>query len=142
MFSVLQEIAIYLQNFSIFEVKQAQMRLKVAKAINLIVIILMSIEIVGASFAVLPSSSDNSPIINFENPSSSIIDSFFFEKTEETNENNEEENDHMARVILVDFSCVARSLSAFHSSDFDLSVHAVQDHVGSPVYQVNCVFLL
>jgi hypothetical protein len=118
------------------------MDLKVAKAINMVVVVLMSLEILGTLFAVLPPTSDARLAIHSKKAQSSILASFLFEKTEEENENTEEENDCVFRVILVDFSSVARSLSAFHSSDFDLSAHTFQFEIRPPVHQLNCVFLL
>lgn len=118
------------------------MYFKVARTINLLVVVLMSLEILGASLAVLPSASHSSLSIHSQKALSSILGSFLLEKTEEENEGSEEEKDHFSRVVLIDFSSAARSLSAFHSPDFHVLAHAFQYDVRPPVHQLNCVFLI
>lgn len=121
--------------------KPVQMYFKIGRTINLVVVILMSLEILGASLATLPSTSMSRLSIHSQK-APSILGSFLFEKTEEEKESSEKENDHISRPILLDFSSAARSLSAFHSSDFHLIAHVFQYHVRPPVHQLNCVFLI
>jgi hypothetical protein len=118
------------------------MYFKVAKTINFLVVVLMSLEILGASLAVLPSASDSRLAIHSHKAPSSILGSFLFEKTEEENEGSEKENGSISRALLLDFSSAARSLSAFHSPDFHVVAHAFQYDVRPPVHQLNCVFLI
>lgn len=118
------------------------MYFKVARTVNLLVIILMSLQILGASIASLPSTSDHRASIHSQKTPSSILGSFLFEKTEEETKKFEEENGHLSRVVLIDFSSIALSLSAYHSPNFDLSIHTFRYDVRPPVHQLNCVFII
>lgn len=111
---------------------------KVARTINLIVVVLMSLEILGASATAMPWTSG--PCIYSEEPPSSLFGSDLFEKAEEENERTEDES--LSRVILIDLSQIAFSLSAYHHRDFDLAVNTFQFDVRPPLHQLNCVFLL
>jgi hypothetical protein len=118
------------------------MYFKVVRTVNLVVVTLMSLEILGASLTVLPSTSDTRFVIRSQKAPSSILASFLFEKTEEEKEGSETENEHISRAVLIDFSSAARSLSDFHSPDFHLIAHAFHYDVRLPVHQLNCVFLI
>lgn len=119
------------------------MYLKVGRTIILFVAVLMLLEIFVASATALSWTSCS--VIYSEEYSeelpSSILDSMLFEKAEEENEETEEEK-CLLRVVLIDFSKITLSLSAYHSPDFDLAVNTFRHDVRPPVHQLNCVFLL
>ena len=125
--------------FYIFTSETVQMYTKVARTINLIVVVLMSLEILGASATAMPWTSG--PCIYSEEPPSSFFGSDLFEKAEEENEKDEDEKS-LSRAILMDLSQVAFSLSACYSRDLDLAVNTFQYDVRPPLHQLNCVFLL
>ena len=115
------------------------MYFKVARTINVVVILLMSLEIFGAPAAALRWNAE--PTIFSEEVASSILGSDLFEKAEEENENTEGAKS-LSRIVLADLSQIALSLSACHSPDFYLSVNTFRFDVKPPVHQLNCVFLL
>lgn len=118
------------------------MYLKVARTITFLVILLMSLDIVGASLTALPSTSDHALTIHAQKPPSSIFGYFLFEKAEEESEKTKEEKDGVARVVLIDFSQIAFSLSIYHNPQAELSVPTFQYNVRPPVHQLNCTFLI
>ena len=118
------------------------MYLKVARSITFLVILLMTLQILGASVTALPSTSDHTFTLHPKKRPSSILGSFPFEKAEEETEEVEEEKDGMARVILIDFSQIVFSLSFFHTPQAELPVPTFQYNVRPPVHQLNCTFLI
>lgn len=120
---------------------QVKMYLKVARSITFLVIILMTLQILGASVTALPSTSDHTFTLHSKKRPPSILGSFLCEKAEEETEKGEE-RDGMARVILIDFSRIAFSLSFFHTPPGELSVPAFQYNIRPPVHQLNCTFLI
>jgi len=115
------------------------MYFKIARSIKLIVILLMSVDILGASMAILPSTSDNRLTIHSEKKHSTICGSFLFEQSDEENE-TDDKNDHIARVVLIDFSWIARSFNSYHFPDLNSSVRVFLNYVRPPLHQLNCVF--
>jgi hypothetical protein len=122
--------------------KQVQMYFKIARTVNLLVVVLMSLEIICASAAASPSTSCYSVTIFSEDPSSSILETILFEKAEEENDNTEEDEIHLSCVVLLDFSRLTLSLSAFHSPDFHSAVSRLRYDVRLPLHQLNSVFLI
>jgi hypothetical protein len=118
------------------------MNAKAARTINLFVVVLMTLEILGASATALPSSSAYRLSICSEESQASILGSFLFEKAEEENEKTEEENAHLTRVVLLDFASIALSLSAHHSPHYRLSLDTDRYSQRPPLHQLNCVFRL
>lgn len=115
------------------------MYFKVAKTINLLVAVLMLLEILGASVTVLPWS--QGATIYSEELTSSALDSILFEKAEEESEETEEEK-YLLRVVLIDFSQITLSLSAYHSPDLNLAVNTIRYDARPPVHLLNCVLLI
>ncbi|HYG04191.1 MAG TPA: hypothetical protein VD927_17210 [Chryseosolibacter sp.] len=113
-----------------------------ARSVNFLVVLLMFLQIVGASANAQPTSGDRQLTLHAQKPPSSIIASFLFEKTEEGSEKTEEEKDRMARVVLIDFSRITFSLSLFHSPHVQLAIPTFQYNVRPPLHQVKCVFLI
>lgn len=119
------------------------MYLKVGRTINLFVAALMLLEILLTSATALSWTSCS--IIYSEEYSeelpSSLLSSMLFEKAEEENEETEEEK-CLLRVVLIDLSQIALSLSDYYSPDLNCAVNAIQYDVRPPVYQFNCVLLI
>lgn len=118
------------------------MYLKVARAITFLVIILMTLQILGASVTALPSTSNHTFTLHSKKIPSSILGSYLLEKAEEESEKPEEENGGASRVVLIDFSQIAFSLSFYHTPLIQLSAPAFQYNVRPPVHQLNCTFLI
>jgi hypothetical protein len=120
------------------------MYLRAARTITFLVVVLMSLEILGSSVTALPSSSDHDHTLTLHSKKSptSILGSFLFEKAEEESEKTEEEKDRMTRVILIDFSRIAFSLSFYHTPQVQSSELTFQYDVRPPVHELNCVFLI
>jgi hypothetical protein len=123
-------------------VQNAGMYCKVARSINVFVVLLMSLEILGASITALPSTAEYALSICSEDTASGGLGFLMFEKAEEENEKTEEENAHLHRPLLIDFSRIALSLSAFHSPAQIESTSFFRYTVRPPVHQLNCVFLV
>jgi len=128
--------------FYIFAPKQSQMFFRTATTIKLILVLMMSLDILGASLAVLPSTSDSRLNIHAQRPASSIFGSFLFEQADVENENAGGENDHHSRVVAIDFSRVVDSLNASCRSELNLSVRAFRNYGRPPLHQLYCVFLI
>lgn len=118
------------------------MYFKVARTVNLLVVVLMSFEILGASIMILPLTSRYDITLYSEELPSSLLDVILFEKAEEENEKTEEEKHCLSRAILVDLSLVKLSLSAYHSPHIHLEFSTSRYEVRPPIHQLNCVFLI
>lgn len=117
------------------------MYLKVARSITFLVILLMTLQILGASATALPPTSDQTVTIHSKKVPSSVLGSFLFEKAEEETE-KQEENGRMARLILIDFSQVSFSLSFYHTPKVRFPVPTFQYDVRPPVHQLYCTYLI
>jgi len=122
--------------------KQVEMYLKVARTITYLVILLLSLELLGAATTILPSASDHTVTVHSRKTKSCVFSAFLCEKTEEETEKTEEEKDGTVRVILQDFSRIAASLSCYHTLHVHFEVLASQYDVRPHLHQVNCVFLI
>ena len=122
--------------------KTARMYLKVARTIPLLVILLMSLEILGCCVTALPAASDRAVTVHQHKTPSSLLGTLLFEKAEEETEKTEEEKDGIARMVLLDFSRVAFSLSFYHTPQVGFATVAFRYDVRPPVHEINCVFLI
>lgn len=122
--------------------KQAEMYLKVARTITSLVILLMSLQIIGAAATALPSASDYTLTLHSQKSKASVFGSVFFEKVEEETEKTEGEKDGMVGVVLIDFSRITDSLSFYHTPQVHVSAVTFQYDVRPHLHQFNCVFLI
>jgi hypothetical protein len=118
------------------------MYFQVTRTLITLVILLISLEILGPSATASPSTSDHTATLHSQKAASSMFGSFLFEKTEEETERNEDEKDRMARIVLVNFSRIAFSLSFYHTPPVNLTVLPFQYDVRPPLHELNCVFLI
>jgi hypothetical protein len=118
------------------------MYIKVARAITLLVVLFMSLDIIGASVTALPSASNHKFTLDSQKSPSSVITSLLFEKAEEETEKSENERFSTAGVVLIDLSRIAFSLSFYHTPQAHLSVPAFQYDVRPPLHQLMRVFLI
>ena len=118
------------------------MPLKAARIINSLVVMLMLLEIFGAAVTAISFISHDSLSYHAAKPRASVIAAFLFEKAEEENEKTEEEREHSDRVVLVDFTWVASSLSSRHTSNDRISPVTTRYDLRPPVYTLNCVLLI
>jgi hypothetical protein len=119
------------------------MYFNLARTITSLVVLLMVLEIFGAAItAALPSASTDTLTLHEHKPPSSVLAAYLFEKTEEETEETEEEKDRMSRVILLDFSRIAFSISFHHTPQVEVSVRGSQYDVRPPLHELNCVFLI
>lgn len=119
------------------------MRLTVAKSISLAVVLLISLRIFGATVtALLPAFNHTGSIHTHETGVSTLFDTFLLEKVEDENEKTENESENVSRIVLIDFSRLAFSLSTYHSPQQELLVTAFQYDVRPPLHQLNCIFLI
>ncbi|HEY0656260.1 MAG TPA: hypothetical protein VGD65_24165 [Chryseosolibacter sp.] len=118
------------------------MQRRVARLINLVVVMLMSAEIIGASITATRATCGYAVNIVAEESGASLVGSVLFEKAEEENEKTEEENGHVTRALLIDFARIALSLSAHHSPQCDHRETTFGDRSKSAVHKFNCVFLI
>jgi hypothetical protein len=102
----------------------------------------MSLEILGATVTALPSTTSHCLTFHSKERTSSILGSFLFEKAEEETEKVDEEKDRMSRVVLIDFSRIAFSLSFYHTPQVQFAVLTSQYNVRPPLHEFNCVFLI
>jgi hypothetical protein len=118
------------------------MRPKVERSVTIIVILLFSLRILGASAINLPSAEHKFERIQSKKSNAcSALASFLFEKTEE-GENAGMNKDGISRVVLIDFSQIAFSLSYYYSGQIQVSDPTSWYDVHPPVYQINCVYLI
>lgn len=115
---------------------------KVARLIAFFVVLLMSLEIIGASVSALPATSGHAFSIVSEKQSPSLFGNLFFEKAEEESEKDEKERDGTPRVVLIDFSRVAFSLSFYYTPLVQLAVPECRYDVRPPLHQLHCLFLI
>ena len=115
---------------------------KLARAITFLVVLLMSLEIFGASVDAIPPSSDHTLTIHSQKRPSSLFDNLFLQKAVEESEKTEEEKDGLPRVLLIDFSRMAFSLSFYYTPQIQLAVPTFQYDVRPPLHQLNCLFLI
>ncbi len=118
------------------------MHLRIARTIYVIVLMLMCLEIIGASATAGMSASCQGISIAAAEERTSIPGAFLFEKAEEENDKTEEENCHIARTLLIDFSHVAHSLSACYLGVLHLPANTTLFNVRPPAYRLNRVLLL
>jgi len=118
------------------------MFLKAARIVTTLVVLLMSLEIVGAAVTAFPTESSPSLAFHAKKMKGSSIVSLFLEKAEEENEKTEEEKEGMPGVLIADFSTIAISLCLFHTSRPHATPLAFQYDVRPPVHQLNCVFII
>jgi hypothetical protein len=102
---------------------------------------MMLLQIVGAAVTASTRVSCHAVVLHSKKQTSSILD-LLFEKTEEETGKTEEEKDRMARVVLIDFSQIALSLSSYHTPQVELSVLPCPSDVRPPVHELNCVLLI
>jgi hypothetical protein len=123
------------------------MYLKVARTITFFVILFISLDIVGASVAAIPSTSDHaltlhSQTLHSQKLPSAILTALLFEKAEEETARSEDEKYNMAGVVLLDFSRLAFSLSFYHTPPVQLQSPTFQYDVRPPLHELNGVFLI
>ncbi|HYC85013.1 MAG TPA: hypothetical protein VEB86_07315 [Chryseosolibacter sp.] len=118
------------------------MPLTAARFVSTIVLLLILLETVGAAVTVLPATSERSATIHTKKPTPSVLGSLLFEKAEEETDKSEEEKDSSHRVLLVDFSRVALTLSFYHTSHTAFRPLACQYNLRPPLHALNCVFLI
>jgi hypothetical protein len=118
------------------------MPLKAAKFVSSIVVFLMVLEIVGAAVTALPADSNHILSYHTKKSSASVFDAFLFEKAEEETEKSEDEKSGSDRALLVDFSCIAHTLSIQFIPKVNLTPFAFHYNVRPPVYTLNCVFII
>lgn len=118
------------------------MYLRIARTIISLVILLMSVEILGAAAVSFPLDSDHTFTLHSPKSKSSIPGSFLFEKAEEETEKTEEEKNGIVRVVLEDFSGMAVSLSFYHTPLVHIAALTFQYDVRPPLHELNCVFLI
>jgi len=115
---------------------------KLFGTINLVAVLVMSLQTLGTSAtAMLWASDPGSYYEDYEELESSIPGSDVFEKAEEENEKTEEEN-CLSRVVLMDLAKNALSLCAYHCPDFEPSVNTIQYNIRPPLHQLHCVFVI
>lgn len=111
----------------------------VTRTINVVVVVLMTLEIFGMC-VITPRWTANPTIYREESPSS-FLGSIVFEKAEEETEETEE-GKSFSRLVLLDFSQIARSLSIFYINDYHSIPHLSDSDVKHRLHQRNCVFLI
>lgn len=118
------------------------MPIKAAKFVCSLVLMLLLLDVIGAVVTSCPLKSDNINSFHPKKPSSSVFDAFLFENGFEETEKTEDEEAGAHRALLVDFSCVARTLSTQFIPKVNLSPFAFHYDVAPPVYTLNCVFII
>ena len=118
------------------------MCIKVARSIAFLVVFLMSLEVLGASVNALPPASDHTLTTISQKQSPSLFGNLFFQEAEEESEKDEEEKDGTARVLLIDFSRIAFSLSFYHTPQVPLAAPKFQYDVRPPLHRLNSLFLI
>lgn len=116
--------------------------LRAAKIINSFIVAIMLLEIMGSVFIGFPSSCDHKLSIHNQKSAASVIAAFICEKAEEENEKTENEKAHSERMILIDFSRVAFTLSLRHTPTHTALPITSHYDLRPPVYTLNCVFLI
>ena len=115
---------------------------RLARGFTSLVILLMSLQILGAAATSSSTSSGNSFSLHSKKTQSTVLGSYICEKAGEESEKSAEEKDRMTRVFLLDFSRLVSSLSAFHTPQIPFTVFACQYDVRPPLHQLYCVFLI
>jgi hypothetical protein len=115
---------------------------KIARYLNIFVVILMTIDLVGASFAASPFHNEGKTSYHARHSNTSGFAFVFFEKqAEEETEKNEEARENFIGAELVDFSQVANLLSKV--SPGIISTNPEQQFlIGPPLFTLHCVFLI
>jgi hypothetical protein len=117
------------------------MRFTIAKSISIVIVLLISLRIFGATAtALLPAFDHTGSIHTHETGVSTLFDTFLLEKLE--NENERAENENVGKIVLIDFSRLSFSLSSYHSPQSELWLNALQYDVRPPLHQLNCTFLI
>ena len=130
------------RKFASLHHKTLKMPLKAVRIVTTTVLLLILLEIVGAAITALPTSSEHTTTLHPKRSGTSVLASFLFEKSEEETEKTEKEKDRSDRVVLVDFSRVAFTLSFYHTSQKFLTHIAFLYNVRPPLHTLNCVFLI
>lgn len=119
------------------------MLLKTAKYLNIIIVLLVIMDMVGAVFTILPIRSETYLSYHSKHSSASGIAFIIFEnEAKEETEKNEEEREKFIGAELVDFSQVAVLLSDIHTSSVHCVPYEQEILVGSPLFTLHCVFLI
>lgn len=120
-----------------------QMLLKTTKFLNIFVVLLMTVEFMGAAFTAFPVHREGKANYQSKPSRSSGIAFILFEKeAEEETERNEEEREKFIGAELVDFSRVAVLLSKFHTPRVHFSPCEQQFSIRPPLFALHCVFLI
>jgi hypothetical protein len=128
--------------FRIFEAETIKSVLKIGKILSVAVVLIMSIDVVGAAVTVCPAESIDQPTLTSKRADTSLISSLFIEKAEEENEKSEEEKQSCSRIVLVDFSQIAFSLARFHTPHLYISRCSQTYDVRPPLYAFHCIFII
>ena len=119
------------------------MLLKIAKYLNIFVVLLMTIDLAGAAFTAFPFHSEGKTSYQSKHSNSSGVAFMLFEKeAEEETEKNEEDREKFLGIELVDFSRAAVLLSNIHAQGLLFTPYAQLFSVRPPLFVLHCVYLI
>lgn len=115
---------------------------KTAKLLNLVVVLIMLLDVVGA-ITVVHASSTQHPTFHAKSlKSSSIAKILFVKEAEEESEKSEEKRDKFIGGELIDFSRLAVALSNIHTPQFNFVPFQERFTVRPALFTMHCVFLI
>lgn len=118
------------------------MLLKTAKYLNIILVILMAMDFVGAAFTAIPACSGAKLNYHTKHTSSSGIAFILFEKEAEEETEKNEEREKFIGPELVDFSRVAVLLSNIHTRGDHFTSNKHRFSVRPLLFTLHCVFII